>query len=168
MGKLAIPEHILNKPGKLTDAEFDKMKRHADIGADLLSSIRFPYPVVPIVRHHHESWDGCGYPSGIARNRHTTGGDEYWQLSTASTHSHQTALTGHDSVQHEAFNILRERSSVMYDPLVVDVFINAFDEIAPAAINAGQLAKSIAAFHDESIRIEEAMSLPERRASDAD
>ena len=66
MGKLAIPEHILNKPGKLTTAEFDKMKRHADIGADLLSSIRFPYPVVPIVRHHHESWDGTGYPTGIA------------------------------------------------------------------------------------------------------
>ena len=46
MGKLAIPEHILNKPGKLTDAEFDKMKRHSDIGADLLSSVKFPYPVV--------------------------------------------------------------------------------------------------------------------------
>ena len=66
MGKLAIPEHILNKPGKLTDGEFDKMKRHADIGADLLSSIRFPYPVVPIVRHHHENWDGTGYPNGIS------------------------------------------------------------------------------------------------------
>jgi hypothetical protein len=58
MGKLAIPEHILNKPGKLTPAEFETMKRHADIGADLLSSIRFPYPVVPIVRHHHEQWNG--------------------------------------------------------------------------------------------------------------
>ncbi len=66
MGKLAIPEHILNKPGKLTEAEFNKMKRHADIGADLLSSIRFPYPVVPIVRHHHENWDGRGYPTGLA------------------------------------------------------------------------------------------------------
>jgi putative nucleotidyltransferase with HDIG domain len=66
MGKLAIPEHILNKPGKLTPAEFDKMKRHADIGADLLSSIRFPYPVVPVVRHHHEHWDGKGYPAGVS------------------------------------------------------------------------------------------------------
>src|SRR5712691_4211286 len=66
MGKLAIPEHILNKPGKLSPAEFDKMKRHADIGADLLSSVKFPYPVVPIVRHHHEHWDGHGYPAGIA------------------------------------------------------------------------------------------------------
>ena len=66
MGKLAIPEHILNKPGKLTPAEFDTMKRHADIGADLLSPVKFPYPVVPIVRHHHEHWDGNGYPTGIS------------------------------------------------------------------------------------------------------
>lgn len=66
MGKLAIPEHILNKPGALTAPEFEKMKRHAEIGADLLSSINLPYPVVPIVRHHHESWGGGGYPSGIS------------------------------------------------------------------------------------------------------
>ena len=65
MGKLAIPEHILNKPGKLTIAEFEKMKMHASIGADILSSIEFPYPVVPIVRHHHENWDGTGYPAGF-------------------------------------------------------------------------------------------------------
>ena len=61
-GKIAVPEHILNKPGKLTPAEFEKMKRHAPIGAEILSSIEFPYPVVPIVRHHHENWDGTGYP----------------------------------------------------------------------------------------------------------
>src|SRR5207237_6731219 len=66
MGKLAIPEHILNKPGKLTSAEFDKMKLHADIGADLLSAVKFPYPVVPIVRHHHGQWNGKGYPAGIS------------------------------------------------------------------------------------------------------
>jgi putative nucleotidyltransferase with HDIG domain len=66
MGKLAIPEYILNKPGKLTGPEFEKMKLHAEIGADLLSAVKFPYPVVPIVRHHHEQWSGKGYPSGIA------------------------------------------------------------------------------------------------------
>src|SRR5207342_1608659 len=65
MGKLAIPEYILNKPGKLTAAEFEKMKRHASVGADILSAIDFPYPVVPIVRHHHENWDGTGYPTGL-------------------------------------------------------------------------------------------------------
>ena len=65
MGKLAIPEFILNKPGKLTSSEFAVMKTHAAVGADILSSIHFPYPVVPIVRHHHENWDGSGYPEGL-------------------------------------------------------------------------------------------------------
>jgi putative nucleotidyltransferase with HDIG domain len=65
-GKLAVPEHILNKPGRLTFEEFEKMKLHASVGAEILSAIDFPYPVVPIVRHHHENWDGSGYPSGLA------------------------------------------------------------------------------------------------------
>ena len=65
MGKLAVPEYILNKPGKLTPAEFDKMKLHANVGADMLGGIDFPYPVVPIVRHHHECWNGTGYPDGL-------------------------------------------------------------------------------------------------------
>ena len=68
VGKLAIPEHILNKPGRLTAPEFERMKTHAKIGAEILSEIEFPYPVVPIVRHHHENWDGTGYPDGIAGN----------------------------------------------------------------------------------------------------
>jgi putative nucleotidyltransferase with HDIG domain len=68
MGKLAIPEYILNKPGRLTEAEFEKMKLHASVGADILGAIEFPYPVVPIVRHHHENWDGSGYPDGLAGN----------------------------------------------------------------------------------------------------
>ena len=64
-GKIAIPEHILNKPGKLTPSEFETMKTHVDIGADILSSIDFPYPVIPIVRAHHENWNGTGYPAGL-------------------------------------------------------------------------------------------------------
>jgi putative nucleotidyltransferase with HDIG domain len=64
-GKLAIPEHILNKPGRLTPAEFETMKSHVTVGADILSAIDFPYPVVPIVRAHHENWDGTGYPNGL-------------------------------------------------------------------------------------------------------
>ena len=64
-GKLAVPEYILNKPGPLTSSEFERMKIHAAVGADILRSIDFPYPVEPIVRHHHENWDGSGYPSGL-------------------------------------------------------------------------------------------------------
>jgi diguanylate cyclase (GGDEF)-like protein/putative nucleotidyltransferase with HDIG domain len=65
IGKLAVPDHILNKPTKLTPAEFEKMKVHTVVGAEILSRINFPYPVVPIVRHHHERWDGTGYPDGL-------------------------------------------------------------------------------------------------------
>ncbi len=153
MGKLAIPEHILNKPGKLTEAEFDKMKRHADIGADLLSSIRFPYPVVPIVRHHHENWNGSGYPSGIATTDIPLGARI---LSVVDCFD---ALTSDRPYRprlqnDEAFRILSERSGSMYDPLVVSTFIEVFDEIAPIAVRAGQLAKSITVFADDRLSVQ--------------
>src|ERR1700756_599402 len=66
IGKLAVPEHIISKPGKLTPEEFDKMKIHPTVGAEILEQVHFPYPVVPIVRAHHEKWDGSGYPNGLA------------------------------------------------------------------------------------------------------
>lgn len=65
VGKLAVPAHIINKPGRLTPAEFEKMKIHTTVGAQILSRVDFPYPVIPIVRHHHEQWDGHGYPDGL-------------------------------------------------------------------------------------------------------
>ena len=66
IGKLAVPEHIISKPGKLTPDEFEKMKIHPIVGAEILEQVDFPYPVVPIVRAHHEKWDGSGYPNGLA------------------------------------------------------------------------------------------------------
>ena len=68
IGKLAVPESIISKPGKLTRAEFDKMKIHPVVGAEILERVEFPYPVVPIVRAHHERWDGSGYPYGLRGN----------------------------------------------------------------------------------------------------
>ena len=65
IGKLAVPEHIISKPGKLTPEEFEKMKIHPIVGAEILEQVDFPYPVVPIVRAHHEKWDGSGYPLGL-------------------------------------------------------------------------------------------------------
>ena len=142
MGKLAIPEHILNKPGKLTPAEFDKMKRHADIGADLLSSVKFPYPVIPIVRHHHEHWDGTGYPAGISGTDIPLGARVLSVVdcfdALTSDRPYRPRLNAED-----AFEIIRERRSKVYDPLVVDMFFRAYAEIAPAAISAGQEARTI-------------------------
>ncbi len=66
IGKLAVPEHIISKPGKLTPEEFDKMKIHPIVGSEIVEQVRFPYPVAPIVRSHHEKWDGSGYPDGIS------------------------------------------------------------------------------------------------------
>jgi putative nucleotidyltransferase with HDIG domain len=142
MGKLAIPEHILNKPGRLTDAEFERMKQHAGLGADLISSIRFPYPVVPIVRHHHENWNGTGYPSRISGTDIPLGArilsvvDCFDALT--SDRPYRPRLT-----TEEAFEILRERRGTMYDPLVVDTFIRAYPEIGPLAARAGQEAKTL-------------------------
>src|SRR5438034_6360101 len=69
VGKLAVPDHILNKPGTLTPAEFEKMKVHTNVGAEILSRVNFPYPVLPIVKHHHERWDGRGYPDWLMGDR---------------------------------------------------------------------------------------------------
>ena len=122
MGKLAIPEFILNKPGKLTAREFSVMKTHAAVGADLLSSIQFPYPVVPIVRHHHENWDGTGYPDGIKGSDIPIGArilsvvDCYDALT--SDRPYRPAMSAED-----ALAILSQRRGKMYDPLVVDTFV---------------------------------------------
>src|SRR6201999_1567918 len=65
IGKLGVPENIISKPGRLTPEEFEKMKIHPIVGAEILERVQFPYPVVPIVRAHHEKWDGTGYPDGL-------------------------------------------------------------------------------------------------------
>jgi len=123
MGKLAVPEYILNKPGKLTEAEFEKMKLHASIGADILSAIEFPYPVVPIVRHHHENWDGTGYPTGIKGTDIPIGArilsvvDCFDALT--SDRPYRPRLSDID-----ALAILEHRRGSMYDPLIVDAFVS--------------------------------------------
>jgi putative nucleotidyltransferase with HDIG domain len=130
MGKLAIPEHILNKPGRLTASEFEKMKLHAAIGADILSAIHFPYPVVPIVRHHHESWDGTGYPDGLSGIDIPIGArilsvvDCFDALT--SDRPYRPALK-----DGEAIKILLDRRGSMYDPLIVDTFIRVHADIGP-------------------------------------
>jgi len=128
-GKLAVPEHILNKPGKLTALEFEQMKLHVDVGADILSSIDFPYPVVPIVRAHHENWDGTGYPRGLKGEEIPIGArilsvvDCYDALT--SDRPYRPALT-----DAEAMKIVLERRGKMYDPAVVDTFVRVYREIA--------------------------------------
>ena len=118
-GKIAVPEHILNKPGKLNAQEYERMKTHVTIGAEILSGIDFPYPVIPYVRHHHENWDGTGYPDRIAGEAIPLGArilsvvDCFDALT--SDRPYRRALS-----TEAALDILRERSGTMYDPRVVD------------------------------------------------
>ena len=121
VGKLAVPEHILNKPGRLTPSEFEIMKRHAPVGADILSVIGFPYPVVPIVRHHHENWDGTGYPDGLAGDAIPIGARILQVVDCFD------ALTSHRPYRprmedRDALKILSDRRAIMYDPRVLDAF----------------------------------------------
>ena len=137
-GKLGVPEHILNKPGKLTEAEFEKMKRHVDVGADILSLVQFPYPVVPIVQCHHESWDGSGYPRGVAGEAIPIGARILSVVDCFDALTSDRPYRGR-MTEEAALDILRERRGRMYDPRVVDTFIAVYRTItiAPGATVAG-------------------------------
>ena len=132
MGKLAVPDHILNKPGPLTPAEFAQMKRHAEVGAEILSAIKFPYPVVPIVRHHHEHWDGSGYPDGLKGTEIPIGARilSVVDCFDALTSDRPYRVRLDDTV---AFQILSDRRAKMYDPLVVDTFVGSYSRLAVGA-----------------------------------
>jgi putative nucleotidyltransferase with HDIG domain len=145
MGKLSVPASILNKPGKLTPAEFERVKQHATVAAQILSQIDFPYPVVPVVRHHHERWDGTGYPDGLKGEAIPLGArvmavvDSYDALT--SRRPYRPAIAGVD-----ALGIILEQRGSVYDPRVVDAFVAViaqFTDSAPAAHDAGEQAPVI-------------------------
>ena len=141
-GKIAVPEHILNKPGKLTAAEFEKMKLHAPIGAEILASIDFPYPVVPIVRHHHENWDGTGYPDRISGTDIPVGARI---LSVVDCFDALTSDRPYRSrmTNEAAIAILTERRGTMYDPAIVDAFIAAHARLMPAETPMHPAARAV-------------------------
>lgn len=144
MGKLAIPEHILNKPGRLSQAEFEKMKQHAGIGADILSAIPFPYPVIPIVRHHHENWDGSGYPDGLVGTAIPIGArilsvvDCYDALTSDRPYRPRMS-------QEDATSIIVQRRGQMYDPLVVDTFVEHLNALTESLSDVGLQSETLQA-----------------------
>ena len=120
IGKLAIPEHIISKPGRLTPEEFEKMKIHPVVGAEILERVRFPYPVVPIVRAHHEKWDGSGYPFGLKGTDIPIGARILSAVdfldAMASDRQYRRALPMHEVLQR-----LAAESGKSFDPKVVEV-----------------------------------------------
>jgi diguanylate cyclase (GGDEF)-like protein/putative nucleotidyltransferase with HDIG domain len=141
IGKIAVPDYILNKPGKLTAAEFDKMKLHTVVGAQILERIKFPYPLVPIVRHHHERWDGSGYPDGLQGEeipltaRILTVVDCFDAL--REDRQYRRAMT-----REEAIELLRKDSGTFYDAHIVKLFIENLPtfEAEIASMKKGQKA----------------------------
>jgi diguanylate cyclase (GGDEF)-like protein/putative nucleotidyltransferase with HDIG domain len=127
IGKLGIPDHILSKPGKLDPDEFRRIQTHVTIGCEILSPIPFPFPVVDVVRSHHERWDGLGYPDGLKAEEIPIGGriisivDVYDALT--SDRPYRRALS-----PEEAVKILREGAGKQFDPDLVELFEKALPE----------------------------------------
>jgi diguanylate cyclase (GGDEF)-like protein/putative nucleotidyltransferase with HDIG domain len=141
VGKLAVPDHILNKPGTLTPAEFEKTKIHTVVGAEILGRVNFPYPVLPIVRHHHERWDGKGYPDGLNEEQ------------IPITARIMSVIDCFDSVREdrpfrpgmsreEAIKLLRGDAGTQFDPRIVELFIEHLPKFE-AQISARGLADQI-------------------------
>jgi putative nucleotidyltransferase with HDIG domain len=120
IGKLAVPEYIINKPGKLTLEEFEKMKIHPVVGAHILERVRFPYPVVPIVRSHHEAWDGSGYPDGLRGEEIPIGARLLTAVdcfdAIASDRPYRKALP-----LDQAIEFVRSKAGKQFDPRVVEL-----------------------------------------------
>jgi diguanylate cyclase (GGDEF)-like protein/putative nucleotidyltransferase with HDIG domain len=133
IGKLAVPEHIISKPGRLTPEEFEKMKIHTIVGAEILERVRFPYPVVPIVRAHHEKWDGTGYPFGLKGAEIPIGArilsavDYLDALASDRQYRRAMPLT-------EVMQRLSAESGKSFDPKVVDVLAKRYRSLENLAL----------------------------------
>lgn len=132
IGKLAVPEHIISKPGRLTPEEFDKMKIHPIVGAEILERVQFPYPVVPIVRAHHERWNGAGYPYGLKGEEIPIGARILAAVdcldALATDRQYRKALP-----LHEAMKVVQNDAGTAFDPRVVEVLSRRYVELEKLA-----------------------------------
>ncbi len=128
IGKLAVPDYILSKPGRLTPAEYERMKIHPLVGEEIVSTIGFPYPVAPMVRHHHERWDGRGYPDGLDSEQIPIGARI---LALVICYD---VLTNDQPYQkrhprEEAIELLEADSGHSFDPQLVSLLVRHLDEL---------------------------------------
>jgi diguanylate cyclase (GGDEF)-like protein/putative nucleotidyltransferase with HDIG domain len=127
IGKLAVPEQIISKPGKLTPEEFEKMKVHPIVGAEILERVAFPYPVAPIVRSHHEKWDGSGYPDGLAATEIPIGARILSAVdcldALASHRQYRPALP-----LNAAMAKVKEQAGTSFDPQIVEILQRRYVE----------------------------------------
>jgi diguanylate cyclase (GGDEF)-like protein/putative nucleotidyltransferase with HDIG domain len=157
IGKLAVPEHIVAKPGKLTPEEFEKMKIHPTVGANILERVSFPYPVAPIVAAHHERWDGTGYPLGLHREEIPIGARILAAVDSldalASERTYRSAMTLDDAMEKVA-----GQAGSAFDPAVVDILRRKYRELDEKARSGTRLAE-LAGLASEGRRIAAASGL---------
>ncbi len=128
IGRLGVPDNILTKEGALTHEEREKIRAYPVLGSRLLATIPFPWPVVPIIRHHREHFDGSGYPDGLKGEqirieaRILAVVDTYDSLVTGGAHR--------EAMPHEpALDEIRDMAGTQFDPAVVDAFLDVVDEV---------------------------------------
>ena len=144
IGKLAVPEHILSKPGPLTPEEFQKIRAHPKVGADIVSSVPFPYPVAPLILSHHERWDGKGYPAGLKGEEIPLGARilsvvDYFDALMAERPYHK-AMTFDAAV-----GLLQQEAAKGLDPAVVSKFIELLPSLQQEALVLDQNVRRPAA-----------------------
>ncbi len=137
IGKLAVPEHILSKPGPLTPEEFQKIRAHPKVGADIVSSVPFPYPVAPLILSHHERWDGKGYPAGLKGEEIPLGARilsvvDYFDALMAERPYHK-AMTADAAV-----GLLQQEAGKGLDPQVVTLFTQLLPRLQEEALQLDQ------------------------------
>lgn len=137
IGKLAIDDYILNKPGRLSKQEFEKIKMHAAAGDEILQQVRFPFPVAKYVRHHHERWDGQGYPDGLKGEEIPIGArilaiaDAFDAIRFSRPYKLSIAM-------NEAVEILKSQSGIVFDPNLIKLFIENIDELERDAVKESE------------------------------
>lgn len=128
IGKLAVPEYIVSKRGRLTPEEFDKMKIHPIVGAEILERVGFPYPVAPIVRSHHEKYDGSGYPDGLRGDEIPIGARILSAVdrldSLTSARRYRPAVPVED-----ALRMLESEAGTSFDPAIVGILVRRCREL---------------------------------------
>src|SRR5438067_2312739 len=142
IGKLAVPEHILSKPGPLTQEEFQKIRIHPQVGAEIISGVPFPYPVAPLILSHHERWDGKGYPAGLKSEEIPLG------ARILSVVDYFDALMSerpyHKAMSFEAaIGLLRQESGKALDPRVVQTFIDMYPALQAEAESSQEPARRL-------------------------
>jgi diguanylate cyclase (GGDEF)-like protein/putative nucleotidyltransferase with HDIG domain len=135
IGKLAVPDHILAKPGSLTPEEFQKVKTHPQVGAEIIAAVPFPYPVAPLIENHHERWDGRGYPRGLKGEEIPLGARvlflvDYFDALT-STRPYHKPMT-----YEAALALIQQEAGKALDPRAVEVFGRIFPLVRAEAERA--------------------------------